>query len=252
MRYYDTINCTLGGDSYNVGGSPCYAIRRANAGAVLVNLLVLQKGANATQALDYVENVVFPANMTVTTSEDSVNVWTNLYTSAELWEQYDNATGKALSLSAIGVDAGASGCDAGDIDLDGAQRVMNGAVDLGCFEADWLSTYSARLASRRVTVTAADSSVTNAPGGVALPDGASLSLAWEKGTSSAPYAISFALAEGASLVVSVNGEETVLSGGSQYLFRSSEPSNSIVLTASGGDVLLARCAQLVGMRISIR
>ncbi len=252
MRYYDTINCTLGGDSYNVGGSPCYAIRRANTGAVLVNLLVLQKGANAEQALGYVENVVFPANMTVTTSEDSVNVWTNLYTSAELWEQYDNATGKALSLSAIGVDAGAVGYDVGNIDLDGAQRVMNGAVDLGCFEADWLSTYSARLASRRVTVTAADSSVTNAPGGVALPDGASLSLTWEKGASSAPYSISFALAEGAALVVTVNGEETVVSGVSHYEFRSSEPSNSIVLTASGGDVILARCAQIVGMHISIR
>ena len=252
MRYYDTVNCTLGGDSYNVAGSASYAIRTANAGAVLVNLLVLQKGANAVQALGHVENVVFPANMTVTTSEDSVNVWTNLYTRDELWEQYDNATGKALSLSAVGVDAGTAGYDAGDIDLDGSQRVMNGAVDIGCYEADWLSTYSARLASRRVTVTAADASVTNAADGVALPDGASLSLTWDKGTSSAPYSISFALAAGASLVVSVNGEETIVSGVSHYEFRSSAPSNSIVLTASGGDVLLARCAQLIGMHISIR
>ena len=54
------------------------------------------------------------------------------------------------------------------------------------------------------------------------------------------------------IVVSVNGEETVVSGVSHYEFRSSEPSNSIVLTASGGDVILARCAQIVGMHISIR
>jgi len=87
---------------------------------------------------------------------------------------------------------------------------------------------------------------------VALPDGASLSFTWDKGTSSAPYSISFALAEGASLVVSVNGEETVVSGVSHYEFRSSAPANSIILTASGGDVLLARCAQLAGMHISIR
>ncbi len=77
-------------------------------------------------------------------------------------------------------------------------------------------------------------------------------LTWEKGASSAPYSISFALAEGAALVVTVNGEETVVSGVSHYEFRSSEPSNSIVLTASGGDVVLARCAQTVGTRILIQ
>jgi hypothetical protein len=59
----------------------------------------------------------------------------------------------------------------GTTDAQGNQRVYNGAIDIGAFEADWRGVY-ARALGRRITVSSADPSVVRArTKGVFISDG---------------------------------------------------------------------------------
>jgi len=56
-------------------------------------------------------------------------------------------------------------------DRDGTPRVLNGRIDIGCYEADWRPKYSTDL-GRYVEVTNASPAVYEADGGVVrIPDG---------------------------------------------------------------------------------
>lgn len=75
-----------------------------------------------------------------------------------------DAAGRPVVGANIAVDAGDvadwTALGFGDRDASGAQRVSNGAMDIGCYEADWNPVYSGMLGRRgSVTVTSADASV---------------------------------------------------------------------------------------------
>jgi hypothetical protein len=93
-------------------------------------------------------------------------------------------------------------------DLRGFQRVMNGVMGIGCYEADWREVYADILSgNRKFTVTAADAQVTAAENSVEIASG---SLACEWGNSfgrTATYSFNVQVVGSGELSVILNGEK---------------------------------------------
>ena len=116
------------------------------------------------------------------------------------------ATDEPLKLDADGrptadsplVDAGDAALVDWTADLDGGQRIYNGAVDIGCWEYDWREAFAAALGGPGLTVTAASAGVKLADGTVTLGDGDTLAGAWATGSATAVtrYAASASATDG--------------------------------------------------------
>jgi len=116
-------------------------------GAILVNSLIFAPaGANAATNCAFVIEGARPTfvNCIYPTAE-----------SVALDADYRPTFGVSAVIDA-GTNVGVHFDDVGDVthDLDGTQRIMNGTVDIGAFEADWRPRYGADI-SRRVRVTEA-------------------------------------------------------------------------------------------------
>ena len=116
------------------------------------------------------------------------------------------ATDEPLKLDADGrptadsplVDAGDAALVDWTADLDGGQRIYNGAVDIGCWEYDWREAFAAALGGPGLTVTAASAGVKLADGTVTLGDGDTLAGTWATGSATAVtrYAASASATDG--------------------------------------------------------
>ena len=129
--------------------------------------------------------------------------------------------------------------DAG-LDLNRMQRVMNGAMDIGCFEADWKPVYS-KILGRGVTVTAASSNVVAEVGGksVKVPAGQTLALDWTRELKGEAREFRYRTAvtgEGA-LGVTVDGSEpkaVTAADDPQQSFRSADESHALTFAFDEG------------------
>jgi hypothetical protein len=98
----------------------------------------------------------------------------------------------------------------GETDFSGAQRIYNGRLDIGAFEADWRGVYAKDLAPRRLIVTQASENVEESDEKtVVVPAGERLEAEW--GGSSDGRAVFCTLkanvAAGATLKVWLNESE---------------------------------------------
>ena len=90
-------------------------------------------------------------------------------------------------------------------DASGAQRVFNGARDLGALEADWRPRYAKTLGGRRIEVTAADPAVVETAGAVRIPEG-SVELVWRTPEGrEIPHAMGMTVSGGGTLSVDKDG-----------------------------------------------
>jgi hypothetical protein len=103
----------------------------------------------------------------------------------------------------------------GNTDLRGFQRVMNGAMDIGCYEADWRGVYADILSgSRRFTVTTASAQVTSAENSVEIASG-SLACEWGNDTGrTVTYSFNIQVVGSGELSVILNGEKIATVTGS--------------------------------------
>ena len=109
------------------------------------------------------------------------------------------------------VDAGDASLTAdrhGNVDLRGFQRIMNGVMDIGCYEADWRGVYADILSgSRKFTVTSADAQVTAAENSVEIASGA-LACEWDNDTGrTVTYSFNVQVVGSGELSVILNGEK---------------------------------------------
>lgn len=136
-------------------------------------------------------------------------------------------TGRPIIGTTAGVDAGDETLldeDFGDHenDLGGFQRVMNGAIDIGCYEADWRGLYAETLLSRLyLTVNSASSGVRKIGDIVAISSGMLDVSLTNKAERSVAYGI--------PVCVTGSGTLSVMSG--DALLRT--------VRAADGDVVLA-------------
>lgn len=256
--FHEIVNCTLGSRNGNAGSrSNNYAIRapyNANSSRI-INVLVLQKTTSLEHALGCeARNLVFPSNATFSGLPDgALETFDLTKTVRELQELYDGETGRAQSLEAVGVDGGAATELAGATDLAGANRVQNGAIDIGCYEADWKGAYALAL-GKNVTVTSASAGVRSEGGMLSVPAGETLALTWTPGKVTGSAVLNYVLSEGASLIVTVNGVSRTVTNGTSVdlkdLLKGTDP-QTISIAAADGAVTLGRLVRKNGFLILV-
>ena len=165
----------------------------------------------------------------------------------------------------VAIDRGNSArysvADNGETDLAGNLRIMNGAMDIGCFEADWKPVYS-KILGRGVTVTAASSNVVAEVDGksVKVPAGQILALDWTRDLKGEARDFLYRTAvtgEGA-LSVTVDGGEpktVTATDDPQQSFRSADESHALTFAfdeGAEGSAELSKFTVPFGLLLMVR
>ena len=151
----------------------------------------------------------------------------------------------------LGASAVVDAADAADLvncgvefDASGSQRIYNGAPDIGALEADWRPRYAMDLGRQFSVGSAASNVVESASGTVTLSAGAKLEGTCSKAPSLdyVRYVLTFAVRNGGSLTVTVNGEDTVYAeeGTYQQAFTSAAEVNALAFACTAGTAEIIR------------
>ena len=204
--------CTIGDNYSNVAKTQRTLLPICNASGPVVNCVFLGLGYNDPASTSgasgnaAITNCVYPSDCPWTPKSSVVN-FDRRYTAAELQSMYEN--GRAKSRTAPSVDAGREGVCTNEKDLDGNERVLNGAIDIGAFEYDWINDYG-RALGRRVSVLdySADSVVETSDLKVTVGDGGSIRAEVDRGpgSGSKTYEITATVPDGGRLEMLLNGE----------------------------------------------
>ena len=153
----------------------------------------------------------------------------------------------------------------GNVDLNGFQRVMNGRMDIGCFEADWRGNYGQALTggTSGFSVTSADEQVVLEEGSPLTVRDGTLAAEWTN-TSGKPrrYGCGVAVTGTGTLAVTLNGEPfatVAAADGAQHLeFKNAAALNSLEFTYTPGEndsgwaVLSGLTRETGGLKLNIR
>ena len=264
---YDCVNCTYG-DNSEINGSATVIFENmgscANLANVVVYGLVREDSSNAARnamKAASVRNCVFPSGMRFYNwPEDAAAVSgidTN-HTQTALAAMFTD--GMPVSNGVVTVDAGHALAAAGTLDVAGRRRTVNGTIDIGAYEYDWLADYSAAL-GRRVGVTDAAAAVVETDGKVTLSDGAELTATWtapvKPGSDAARRSLHFVsatLTGAGALQIYLNGELLgTLTASGTLTFRNDLPLNELVFRYAGNGVAtLTQLERYGGIGIRIR
>ena len=162
------------------------------------------------------------------------------------------SNGVPTGVDAPSVDAGVAVAEEGETDLAGNQRVLNGAIDVGCYEADWKGRYAMDLGGRRATVTEVSSGVRDVGGAVVLANGESIALDLAAGGNTVK--VEFAVAGGGTLTVTRNGQVVgQYTSGQLLTIGDAAALESFAFSYTGaGSATLARCRALPGALMILR
>ena len=189
-------NSTIGPHGYNHDGTPRATIATASSGvSCLINCLLLGSLGSANPSV-----MTNPASYTVfadTRNNYPTNETSRVIPSADLVVDADlrpipfrNAavdTGsEALLTDFSATDATGSYANrflpyASDVDISGAPRITNGALDPGALEANWLPQYAKTLGGQNTKIVVDEAGsyvVDDGSGKIAIPGGESLALTW--------------------------------------------------------------------------
>jgi len=102
-----------------------------------------------------------------------------------------------------------------------ARPIMNGAMDAGCYEADWRGAYASDIARSRITVVSASTNVVETEDRhVRINPGQSLAATWNCGAGARMnYDLNFRVVGTGALSVSVNGVDSTYDTEGDYTIR---------------------------------
>jgi hypothetical protein len=252
-------SCTIGPNSWRTSGSNASQSTLYNSAGPVVNSLVLAQYISNAIADHHIygSNSVFRTGCGVQAADLTNCIVTNLDAVA-LDDDWRPVIGSNVGIDRA--DETLSNADMiGDTDLSGAQGVMNGARDIGAFEADWRVRYAADIGSGCTVPAVSPEVYENAAGHVFLPAGA-LTASFAATTKQTRRTLAFAVTGSGTLSVSVNG---LVIG---EFTSASEQNCTFVLPAAGGTIALAyepgandvggaeilSCARLAGTSLVFR
>lgn len=223
------VNCTVrGGQAYN-SGAVCneggYATKRAVLNTVIVSARI--KVAVAT-------NCVFGSS--------TANVADAPATNAIIIGRANLDDNGVPTAGSTAIDAGdASFCSAEFLaghDILGTRRILNGTIDIGAYEYDWGVPWAKSICEKRLVIDDMPSNATLVGERLTFTDG-TVSMAWEKGRSTAPYSFNVCVTGNGTLTVTVNGAVvgayTVADGAKELRFTSELESNVLQFAYTSGD-----------------
>ena len=208
------VGCTIGPDNKDgEKNAQPFANTIGGTGAIMRNSLVCLPTALGGSQVTEIRNCVFAKKSDLSAHAD---IDETVVVAATDDDVAIDANGAPVIGKCLAVDAGNNDWIESETDLAGSQRIYNGTVDAGCFEADWRPVYAKCIGrSRYVSVTAADPSVTtNEIGQVTIPSGSLAAALANDGGADATYVLKVA-ATGGALTVSVDGvpvAEPIVSG----------------------------------------
>ena len=246
------LGCTFGESNMRPDGTSgtmmlCQAGNDVNP--IIRNVLVLSIATtpNDIKSGD-VRYCIFPQGATFNNCTTVENVNTE-YSLEALRAFYAN--GVPTGVGAPSVDAGVAVAEEGETDLAGDPRVLNGAIDVGCYEADWKPQYAKDLGGRSVTVTQASPNVREVDGKVVLTDGTT--IAADLSATGGAVTIGFTVTDG-TLTLTRNGQTLgeYTSGQSLSLARIADLESYAFSYAGTGSATLSCCKVQLGMIMIMR
>lgn len=252
----DVIGCTVGANSVSLAGKSTASLSAHNDGSRLINSLFLLPLslhlANGCQ----VRNCAYPSTSNMSGSGVVVDAATCISTNVEALAVLD---GVPVVGQNAAIDRGdptafddVRGLLDPDHDLRGFQRVMDGAMDIGCYEADWSGRFAGDIGRQRyVSVAGASSAVYEdaATKKVVVPSGSTLTVDVDLSGADARCSLQFVVASG-TFYVSCNGGEPVAFTASQDvqgMTLSGSGVQRLTLTASAdGSATLMSCRMVRG------
>lgn len=254
----NVVGCTYVGNYSNLAKTDARPVVMSNCGnGRLVNTVLLggyrdpQGSGGETVSIS---NCVIGSDVAWTHDPDFEPVGCqDALTQRELLAFYDG-TGRALVKEAPGVDTGLAGVCPHEVDLDGARRVMNGAIDIGAFEYDWKNDYGKALAMKNLIVTDVSANgVVETDGVIRMTDGGELG-AILSGTEKATYVMRATLAGTGTLVVKLNGAEVgrLTTDGSVTFEADENPADLRYAYMGEGKATLSLLFRKTGMILMVR
>lgn len=263
----DVVECTVTANNLQSNGYAANAMQNPNNGTRLANSLFATPLYVTSENVVGVTNCVLLSTSTLTGPNVALDEASCVVTNDEALAM--DANGVPVAGANAAVDAGSAdayrdeyGFLYGERDLRGFQRVMNGAMDAGCFEADWRARYAGDIGNaHRLAVTAASSNVVEtASRAVALGPGATLDLTCISPSPKVYRRKVRVLVEGGTLSVLLNGELFASLGaadGVQTLefanaLAANELSFSFASAGEGGSATILSCRSANGAVITFR
>lgn len=173
-------NCSFGGNNKSgTGNNIAFPFYDCNGETHLRNILFLSKLRStvvtwASTAAE-VSGFVAPKEALMEFPVGATGIYTNEYTYTEMCRLFDE-TCHPLMKTAPTMDRGFDVALVGATDLDGGQRVMNGTIDIGCYEFDWRGEYAKSMGKSGVTVVEVTPGVVLTDGHAVMSDGDALAL----------------------------------------------------------------------------
>ena len=258
----DVIGCTIGSGNTELGGGETIAVAAHQAGSRLLNSLFIPQIRLSTDFDCVVKNCAYPSDSNISGANVVVDAATCIATNADALALLDGVPVVGENAAIDRGDATAFDDARGlldpERDLRGFQRVMNGAMDIGCYEADWSGRFAADIGrTRYVSVAGASAAVYEdaATKKVVVPAGSTLTVDVSLSGNDARCALQFVVASGTLYVSS--------SGGDPVAFSASQDVQSMAVTGSGvqrltlttsadGSAVVERCKMERGMTLIFR
>ncbi len=258
----DVIGCTVGANSENLSGKSTASLSAHNDGSRLINSLFLLPLSLHLANSCQVRNCAYPNTSNMSGSGVVVDAATCISTNVEALAVLDGVPVVGENAAIDRGDPAAFDDVRGlldpDHDLRGFQRVMNGAMDIGCYEADWSERFAADIGRPRyVSVAGASAAVYEdaATEKVVVPSGSTLAIDVGLSGSDARCVLQFAVTSG-TLYVSCNGGEPVAFTASQGLQCMAVPGGGVqrltLTTSADGAAVIDRCKMDRGMTLIFR
>lgn len=253
--FYDAYNCTFGQGNFAILGGNVPGIANPMGAPTVANCLFLAGGSISVASANVV-NCYHRTDFTIAAAKTSVN---NVSCEPNALAVDDGGVPVIGSCLAIdNADSAYYPSDVcGNLDCAGNQRVWNGNMDVGAYEADWRPTYASVL-GRRIAVTKADPGVKMEEGGVSVRNG-TLELTYCPRSAAAKVIVSASMSGNGTLEIMKNGESvsTVASGSYSGVFGGSSEPMSFVFTHElgpndDGAAFVSRFTSDDGFRMLIR